>query len=211
MLRPATHNDIDELINIHLTSLGDGLLAKLGKHFLKKVFYPACLQSPDVLILVYEQQKKVISFVIYTQNSMLLTQSLLNKKIPIGIAVLKNILIKPSLLLDIAIMLKGFKVQMKPGHEEIMKHPAELYLIGTNPAYQGKGIGSILVSQGLTAFTKQFNVSTCLVKTSSSRAYQFYLANQFSPVGTEYRGKHCFHILYKNTATMPQAAEEVIL
>jgi hypothetical protein len=199
MLREARYNDIDEIINIHLAALKDGLLSKLGRTFLKKVFYPICLQSNDVLILVYEQQNKIISFVIYTKNSEQLTKNLLSKKFAIGIAILKNSFLKKSLLKDIAIVLKGFHVQIDHDYKNLLKNnPAELYLIGTQPRSQGKGIGSILVSEGLIKFAIKLNVSTCFVKTSSFKAKQFYLANQFKIVGTEYRGKSCYEILYKN-------------
>ncbi|MHB1220389.1 MAG: GNAT family N-acetyltransferase [Gammaproteobacteria bacterium] len=197
MLRQANDNDLDSIVDIHLATLSDGMLAKLGKTFLKKVFYPYCLQSEEVLVLVYEQQHKIISFVIYTKNSLQLTNHLLKKKIAIGIAILKNIFLNPSLLIDIWVVLTGFRVQLHHGYEDIFKNSAELYLIGTEPAFQGKGIGSILVSQGLIEFNKKFNASTCLVKTFSSRASRFYLANQFTTIGTEYRGKHCFQLLYK--------------
>ncbi|MDR3476694.1 MAG: GNAT family N-acetyltransferase [Gammaproteobacteria bacterium] len=203
MLRQADYNDIDSIVDIHLATLSDGLLAKLGKPFLKKVFYPFCFQSSDVLLMVYELQNKITSFVIYTNNSTLFTHRLLQKKVAIGIAVLKNILFNPSLLVDILVVLKGFRVQLHHGYEDILKNnQAELYLIGTEPAFQGQGIGSILVSQGLKEFSKKLNVSTCLVKTSSFKANQFYLANQFTAIGTEYRGKQCFQILCKQTETI---------
>ena len=198
MLRAANLNDIDGIIHIHGVTLAEGLLAKLGKTFLKKVFYPLCFHSSDVLILVYEQNNKIVSFVIYTKNSSQLTNCLLKKKISLGSAFIKNIFLKPSLLLELIVILKGFRVQLNQGCESKLEGAAELYLIGTDPEYQGRGIGAILVSEGLIIFGKELQSSACLVKTSSSKANQFYLSNKFITIGSEYRGKTRFQILYKN-------------
>lgn len=197
MLRQAKFNDIEDLVKIHLATLGDGLLAKLGKKFLKQVFFPHCLQTTGVLILVYEQQKKITSFVIYASNGKMLTSSLYKYRSAIVLAILKNILIKPTLVLDIIMVLKGYKISLESGHEGDLNRLAELYLIGTDPAYQGRGIGATLVTKGLTEFSKQFSISNCIVRTSSSKAYRFYMANQFKKIGVEYRGRTAYQILVK--------------
>ena len=76
---------------------------------------------------------------------------------------------------------------------DISKFP-ELYLIASDPASQGQGLGGELLAEGLAQLKEQ-GCPGCLVKTSSDGAKRFYLRHGFREIGEEYRGSRCLSVL----------------
>ena len=198
MIRKATQDDIESLVYIHIDALPGELLTSLGESFLTKQFYPKVFQSANTLTLVNEGYDGLVNaFCIFAYKSDALTSQIVKNKLFITKYLLKNIFNDVTLIPKVIGYLKGYRLQLSPYYNiEYLKKITELYLIVTHPAHQGKGIGSKIIEEGLNIVFQKY--TSCLVKTSSERAKQFYLRHRFKQIGVEYHWKKEITLLIRN-------------
>ena len=197
MIRTADSSDIPYMVKIHTTSLPDDLMPRIGLSYLNNQFYPIVLSSENAYTLVYENQE-VQAFVIFTYNSKTFSKELTKNKFALGCAILNQLPRDPLLIRDILFASIGKRTIFR---QSIKRYPdsfAELFLIATHPSQQSKGIGRLIVREGLKHL-KAKGIPICLVKTSSEKARSFYDHLGFFEIGIEYRGPRQLSILIHNS------------
>ena len=140
IIRKATINDVDTIVEIHLNAFEGFFLTSLGADFLR--FYYSCfVRSNETVAMIAEENGVIYGFSASSKfckgfNSRLIKSNL----IAFGLLSLKLLLIKPISLLRLV------KNLSKKGENVIDNEDyAELYSIGVCKSAQGKGVGKMLL------------------------------------------------------------------
>ena len=140
IIRKATINDVDTIVEIHLNAFEGFFLASLGAEFLR--FYYSCfVRSNETVTMIAEENGVIYGFSASSKfckgfNSRLIKSNL----IAFGLLSFKLLLIKPISLLRLV------KNLSKKGENVIDNEDyAELYSIGVCKSAQGKGVGKMLL------------------------------------------------------------------
>lgn len=140
IIRKATINDIDTIVEIHLNAFEGFFLTSLGAEFLR--FYYSCfVRSNETVTMIAEENDVIYGFSASSKfckgfNSRLIKSNL----IAFGLLSFKLLLIKPISLLRLV------KNLSKKGENVIDNEDyAELYSIGVCKSAQGKGVGKMLL------------------------------------------------------------------
>lgn len=139
IIRKATINDVDTIVEIHLNAFEGFFLTSLGAEFLR--FYYSCfVRSNETVTMIAEENGVIYGFSASSKfckgfNSRLIKSNL----IAFGLLSFKLLLIKPISLLRLV------KNLSKKGENVIDNEDyAELYSIGVCKSAQGKGVGKML-------------------------------------------------------------------
>lgn len=140
IIRKATINDVDTIVEIHLNAFEGFFLTSLGAEFLR--FYYSCfVRSNETVTMIAEENGVIYGFSASSKfckgfNSRLIKSNL----IAFGLLSFKLLLIKPISLLRLV------KNLSKKGENVIDNEDyAELYSIGVCKSVQGKGVGKMLL------------------------------------------------------------------
>lgn len=140
IIRKATINDVDTIVEIHLNAFEGFFLTSLGAEFLR--FYYSCfVRSNETVTMIAEENGVIYGFSASSKfckgfNSRLIKSNL----IAFGLLSFKLLLIKPISLLRLVNNLS------KKGENVIDNEDyAELYSIGVCKSAQGKGVGKMLL------------------------------------------------------------------
>lgn len=140
IIRKATINDVDTIVEIHLNTFEGFFLTSLGAEFLR--FYYSCfVRSNETVTMIAEENGVIYGFSASSKfckgfNSRLIKSNL----IAFGLLSFKLLLIKPISLLRLV------KNLSKKGENVIDNEDyAELYSIGVCKSAQGKGVGKMLL------------------------------------------------------------------
>lgn len=140
IIRKATINDVDTIVEIHLNAFEGFFLTSLGAEFLR--FYYSCfVRSNETVTMIAEENGVIYGFSASSKfckgfNSRLIKSNL----IAFGLLSFKLLLIKPISLLRLV------KNLSKKGEDVIDNEDyAELYSIGVCKSAQGKGVGKMLL------------------------------------------------------------------
>ena len=140
IIRKATINDVDTIVEIHLNAFEGFFLTSLGAEFLR--FYYSCfVRSNETVTMIAEENGVIYGFSASSKfckgfNSRLIKSNL----IAFGLLSFKLLLIKPISLLRLV------KNLSKKGENVIDNEDyAELYSIGVYKSAQGKGVGKMLL------------------------------------------------------------------
>lgn len=140
IIRKATINDVDTIVEIHLNAFEGFFLTSLGAEFLR--FYYSCfVRSNETVTMIAEENGVIYGFSASSKfckgfNSRLIKSNL----IAFGLLSFKLLLIKPISLLHLV------KNLSKKGENVIDNEDyAELYSIGVCKSAQGKGVGKMLL------------------------------------------------------------------
>lgn len=140
IIRKATINDVDTIVEIHLNAFEGFFLTSLGAEFLR--FYYSCfVRSNETVTMIAEENGVIYGFSASSKfckgfNSRLIKRNL----IAFGLLSFKLLLIKPISLLRLV------KNLSKKGENVIDNEDyAELYSIGVCKSAQGKGVGKMLL------------------------------------------------------------------
>ena len=198
IVRKATENDIDRIIEIHKRSMPEALLVRLGSSFLKKRVYSFAIKSPDVQIFVLENYEKVFGACIFSRTAKTFSQELSKYKVDIFFSAIRQVYTYPALLWDCLTTNNQNDTDWKNCAPDNFFY---LFLIAIEPGTQRFGYGSYLLNHGLEESSKYFQINNCLVDARRSDSYNFYTKNQFVEIGQEMRGTKQFFKLLKNTKT----------
>ena len=134
IIRKATINDVDTIVEIHLNAFEGFFLTSLGAEFLR--FYYSCFVRSNETVTMIAEENGVIYGFCKGFNSRLIKSNL----IAFGLLSFKLLLIKPISLLRLV------KNLSKKGENVIDNEDyAELYSIGVCKSAQGKGVGKMLL------------------------------------------------------------------
>lgn len=150
IIRKATINDVDTIVEIHLNAFEGFFLTSLGAEFLR--FYYSCfVRSNETVTMIAEENGVIYGFSASSKfckgfNSRLIKSNL----IAFGLLSFKLLLIKPISLLRLV------KNLSKKGENVIDNEDyAELYSIGVCKSAQGKGVGKMLLLKSEQVMKKE--------------------------------------------------------
>ena len=140
IIRKATINDVDTIVEIHLNAFEGFFLTSLGAEFLR--FYYSCfVRSNETVTMIAEENGVIYGFSASSKFCKGFNSRLIKSKlIAFGLLSFKLLLIKPISLLRLV------KNLSKKGENVIDNEDyAELYSIGVCKSAQGKGVGKMLL------------------------------------------------------------------
>ena len=187
---------MDALADIHCASLPRDFLPRLGRQFLRRTFFPVVVGSSNSVTVVADVDDRPRSFVVFSVDGKSLSKELMRRWGHVGMALTGRAVRDPGLLKAGLDIIRGDKWELTIPVNDVESLP-ELYVIGTEPAYQSRGLGSAVIKAGLdTLRTLTRNTETpCLVKTSSEQARAMYRKNGWTDAGFARRGKRRFFVL----------------
>lgn len=145
-IRAATTADLAAMAHIHATSGTPGLLSDLGEAFLRDVYYAGLLASPSGEAQVIEIGGKIAGFATYSPDSRRLFGDIFRRRIATTLlALARASLRKPRVSLDFAQTV--LTVDKKGEGSDIA---AEAVSLEVDPAYQGLGLGFLLLQSAVT-------------------------------------------------------------
>lgn len=150
IIRKATINDVNSIVEIHLDAFKGFFLTSLGSKFL--TFYYSCfVKNCETVTLVAEENKKIIGFSASTTISKGFNSRLImNNMYDFSILSLKMLFTTPNALLRLV------KNLTKKGEGVVDNEDyAELYSIGVGKAVQGKGVGKKLLAASEQAMKEE--------------------------------------------------------
>jgi len=140
-IRPATSDDLGTMAHIHATSGTPGLLSDLGEPFLRDVYYGGLLASPVGKALVIDVGGNVAGFATYSPDSSRLFSEIFRRRIGGTLLALARASVRrPRVVLDFAQTI--FSVRRAGEGWDI---PAEAVSLEIAPAFQGFGLGFVLL------------------------------------------------------------------
>jgi GNAT superfamily N-acetyltransferase len=188
MIRSAMTDDAAALAEVHVAALPDDFLPRLGRRYLRRRFYPMVLMSSGVDLFVAERSDEVLAFALFVEDGESLSSALAADWAGLAMYVPFAVLRRPSVVCDII----GQR-RREPDLSRDISGVPELYLMASEPGCQSKGLGGNLLEHGLEVLGTRNQ--GCVVKTSSSRARQFYERHGFELVGVERRATRSLDVL----------------
>lgn len=189
-IRRATLADVPDLARIHSTSLPNDFLPSLGLRFLKRLYYPAALQSAHGVTLVADMDGQAIGFLTVAHDSAGFTRDIHRGRYPIlaGYAVRRALRNPLHLCLSARVLLSALRGASDPIE-------AEMVFLGTDPncPFRRRGMGRQLVQEGLKYLAER-GVGLCRTRTLASNTAAinlftrlgFRVCRQFSSLGKRY-------------------------
>jgi ribosomal protein S18 acetylase RimI-like enzyme len=170
-------------------------LPRLGTWFLKRAFFPLALDQKVALTLVAEGNEVILSFIVIALNKDEFSKRLKSQKLKIIFALASNFLKDPSVLKNAFQILLNTRLNLEVPIENLTGI-SRVVVIATDPRNRGKGVGSILICDGLALLReKRGEGSPCQVEVRSESARRFYERNGFRSIGIEHRGEENYHVL----------------
>ncbi|HNH09559.1 MAG TPA: hypothetical protein PK683_13755, partial [Leptospiraceae bacterium] len=97
-IRMACLEDSEALTEIHCSALPDDLLPKLGKKYIKNVYYSKVLKSKYAITMLLEKGEIPVSFVTFTLEPEKLLIEIKKQKIALLLALIKNSFSQPGIV-----------------------------------------------------------------------------------------------------------------
>ncbi len=173
---PLTEEHYDQVARIHRSGLPDDFCSLLGIKFLEEIFYPELLSSPLSFGLCSLNNERVSGFVVFTKDHDFFN-NLIKSHFLVMLRYTARRLIHISFIKYVVevVLLIFFK---KRTEYEV---DYELSYIAVHSEFQGHGIGSQLVREGLEQL-KSLRAGYCWVKTltNTPETIRFYEKLGFS-------------------------------
>lgn len=163
MIRKPSKEQVEEIVNLHLASLRDGVLYQLGKKVLS-IFYEEIINDKNSFILVYEMGASVIGVAASTKDADKIFKNIIKKHLfKISFNILQKSIKYPFLPLRLLFSKNSNK--LKP----------ELLFLFVEPSQRGRRIGEKLVDATSKEFKKmgirQYKI---MILSSNNRGIRFY-------------------------------------
>ena len=140
--RIATIHDVEQIVKIHTSAFADFFLTSLGVDFLR-FYYSSFIKNKETMCLVAVDNDEVVGFSAATIKSKgFNTRLILSNIILFFLWSCKMLCANPKALIRLMRNLTK-KSDIINDNEEY----AELFSIGVSPVCQGKGVGSLLLTQ----------------------------------------------------------------
>lgn len=105
MIRDAQSNDLPEIVNIHSRMFENFFMTKLGKDFLL-LYYELVLKFDKGILRVYEEEGKIIGFVVGFKDPKHFYSTMKKNKIRFLKVLIKSIARRPELILQVLYAIK---------------------------------------------------------------------------------------------------------
>lgn len=190
IIRKMSLPDLDEAVELHVRSLPEGALYRLGKRVLR-CFYAELVKDPMSFVLGCYDKKKLVGVAASTKNMKeIIQKTKRNHRLALASAVLKRAVVSPVFIARL--FLSDYSPESMP----------ELAFLFVDPMKRGSGIGKSLVNRTTKEFVGM-KVSSYKITISKSniRGKKFYEKNEFHKAGSfEYAGE--WRDVYVHTSTL---------
>lgn len=140
-IRKATINDVEAIVKIHEQAFPDFFLTTLGKRFLC-LYYKCMCDSKDAITLCAMDEGQIVGFSSTALKSVgFNTRLVKHNMMSFALEAMKLLFTSPNSLVR---LVNNFT--KKSSEVEDNGDYAELFSIGVSPFCQGKGVGSLLLS-----------------------------------------------------------------
>lgn len=145
MIRPMTVNDLEEVVEMHCTLIGDADLPLFGKAFMKEL-YQGILSSDFAVPFVYDDEGEVRGFIVGTTSMRQLFSDIMKRKmISLAQSAFFVVLMRPWL------WKKAWEIMHYNKTTSMPEIEAEMPYIVLVPTTRKKGKGKALVAEVLKA------------------------------------------------------------
>lgn len=171
MIAKANKNDVAALADLHILSLPNELLSKLGKDFLTEI-YRVALDHSDSCILTSSSKKGIHGFIFLSKNPNSFYKKLIRTRFPT-----LTVMVLRRLLFDVSLINKMFLTARHVLFSKSESTP-EILVFSVHPTAQRNGIGSKLLTLLENKLTDD-GINMYNVKTTSSnkKSNGFYRKN----------------------------------
>ncbi len=146
MIRPMEAKDLDEVVEMHCTLIGDADLPNFGKAFMKEL-YRGILSSPFSAPYVYEDEGLIRGFIVgATSMKQLFSDIMKRKMISLAGSAFFTALMRPWL------WKKAWEIMHYNKATSMPEIEAELPYIALVPSTRKKGMGKAMVVEVLKVF-----------------------------------------------------------
>lgn len=196
-IRRAEPAQAGALAAMHLATMPDDLLPRLGLSLLATHFWPRLLRSPysDTWVLL-DNGQHLAGFCVMARSRMPFRLSFYSDA-GFCLQMLLRLLTQPRVLLH-AMTVLAAPLRLQRPIDEVR---AELVLLAVRDGCRGQGVGRGLLQHALQALGAQ----ACLVKTASEDARRFYQRAGFVSCGRELRNHRSLHLLVRRRSPLPTA------
>jgi len=146
MIRPMEVSDLEEVVEMHCTLIGDADLPLFGRAFMKEL-YMGILSSPFAAPFVYDDEGVVRGFIVGATSSKQLFSDIMKRKImALAQSAFFIVLMRPWL------WRKAWEIMHYNKTTSMPEIEAEMPYIALVPTTRKKGMGKALVAEVLKAF-----------------------------------------------------------
>lgn len=139
-IRTATANDINRVVEIHMSAFKGFFMTELGNKFIEK-YYETVLNYPKNIFLVAECKKDIVGFVVGFMEPSEFYTFFKKQKYSLTLIILTTLIKKPWILLKIfSDFFRVHNLSMEKTNNQ-----CELASIAVDPKYAKKGYGKLLV------------------------------------------------------------------
>lgn len=176
-IRKANISDVDSIVNIHSQAFPDFFLTTLGSRFLQ-LYYKCMCNCKDAITLCAIDEGTLVGFSSTAVKSAGFNTRLIKQNIgSFAMEAIKLLLTRPTALIRLVnnFTKKGSDVEDNGDY-------AELFSIGVSPICQGKGVGSLLLSNNERMIREWGGVkrlSLTTDKNNNESAIAFYQRNGY--------------------------------
>jgi ribosomal protein S18 acetylase RimI-like enzyme len=150
MLRKMQITDVDQVVNIHLSSFQGFFLTILGPSFLKQLYKYMVISTEGHGYIYHNDGGQVVGFICGSvKPDGFYKRLFIHRCIPISIALLMAVIRNPSLIPRII-----WRVRTPP-QASVVPEGATVFSIGVHSKHQNKGIGSMLVQEFVKTMQQQ--------------------------------------------------------
>ncbi len=140
-IRIMKHQDVKDVVDIHLDSFKNFFLSSLGSEFLR-LLYTTIMEDESGISIVYETEGKVSGFAVGTDLPNGFYKKLISKKIILfGLAAL------PAAIKSPGIIPRLFRSLQVPQQYQKPEKQANLMSLAVSPTAQNQGIGGALIKE----------------------------------------------------------------
>jgi ribosomal protein S18 acetylase RimI-like enzyme len=189
------HNDISDVVKIHLRSFSGFFLSELGIKNLE-IFYKSLLSDKKTVFIGCKQQNHLLGFLVANEFSAGLYKRIFIKNFLVFLPhLLIRFINKPSLLFRMITSYNSSSKILTPNN-----CLASLLSICIDPNESGKGIGKELISQ-LDMRLKDRNISSYFLTTDAKNndyVNQFYIKQNFCQYSQYLQGSRLMNVYIKS-------------
>ena len=174
--RISTVRDVDQIVKIHQSAFADFFLTSLGTDFLK-FYYSSFINNEETLCLVAVDDEEIVGFSAATMKSKGFNSRLIRSNLMAFFGwSCKMLFTSPKALVRLA-----KNLTKKSDTVDDKEEYAELFSIGVSPICQGKGVGSLLLSETESLVYKNGGVRLSLTTDydNNESAIAFYQRNGY--------------------------------
>jgi ribosomal protein S18 acetylase RimI-like enzyme len=177
-IRDLTSEHLDEVARIHSAALPEDIASLLGSRFLCRALYPTMFDSADACIGAFAGDE-LVGFIIFSSDGSLYTNVIKRHFMLMAGTTLVKMVSVPFLMNAFSVARYMISAGSTPGG-------SELAYIAVSPDHQRRGVGSLLVREGLDRL-RSMGIRKLWLKTleSTPENVMFYEALGFRTVETK--------------------------